>query len=575
MSQQNTTNSNRPPLPSGFRLKEPGEVEYVIEKTLSTTGGFGITYLATELFMKRTRAVVLKENYPTDTAWRNPESGTLTPYNEKEKFFRSTYDKFLREAQIIRHLEHPNIVRVYSAFEALGTAYYTMPYLEGATELWQAAPTPDKIDEAWLLPILQKLLGALDYLHDFELLHRDLKTNNIMLLPNGTPVIIDFGIARSISAGVSTTLQIGTPGFSPIEQGAHTAAAASDLYSLGATCYALITGKIPPIAQNRLLGTDPYEPLCNMAELNGRFNHELLSSIDRALQIMPNDRWQSAQEWLAAIAPARNTFPIPTSTNGTRVPTIEGPTPLPDPKISKEVAQAELQQKGISAAEYDSKLIEAAENGDDELVKLLIAAGADVNKANKYGNTPLYRAAWNGHTECAKLLIAAGADVNKADKFGETPLYCAADKGRTECVKLLIAAGADVNMADEDGLTPLHLAAYNGHTECVKLLIDARADVNKADKFGETPLYWAAKEGHTECVKLLIAAGADVNKADEDGDTPLSRAAWCGHAEYVKLLITAGADVNKADKDGNTPLHKAEERGHTECAKLLRAAGAN
>ena len=320
MSQQNTTNSNRPPLPSGFRLKEPGEVEYVIEKTLSTTGGFGITYLATELFMKRTRAVVLKENYPTDTAWRNPESGTLTPYNETEKFFRSTYDKFLREAQIIRHLEHPNIVRVYSAFEALGTAYYTMPYLEGAKELWQAAPTPDKIDEAWLLPILQKLLGALDYLHDFELLHRDLKTNNIMLLQDGTPVIIDFGIARSISAGVSTTLQIGTPGFSPIEQGAHTAAAASDLYSLGATCYALITGKIPPIAQNRLLGTDPYEPLCNMAKLNGRFNQELLSSIDRALQIMPSDRWQSAQDWLNALPGNSPSAAIYTPTVGTIPP---------------------------------------------------------------------------------------------------------------------------------------------------------------------------------------------------------------------------------------------------------------
>ena len=85
--------------------------------------------------MKRSRTVVVKENYPKDTARRNQTSGELTPYDESEKFYRSTRDKFLREAQIIRHLEHPNIVRVYSAFEALGTAYYTMPYLEGAKEL--------------------------------------------------------------------------------------------------------------------------------------------------------------------------------------------------------------------------------------------------------------------------------------------------------------------------------------------------------------------------------------------------------------------------------------------------------
>ncbi len=133
----------------------------------------------------------------------------------------------------------------------------------------------------------------------------------------------------------------------------------------------------------------------------------------------------------------------PAPTNGTRVPTIAEPTPPPAPKISKEVAQAELRQKGISAAEYDSKLIEAAENRKTELVKLLIAAGADVNRADKVGETPLNNAAYYGRTECVKLLIDAGADVNKADKFGETPLYKAEGRGHTECAELLRAAGGN------------------------------------------------------------------------------------------------------------------------------------
>ena len=635
MSQQNTANSNRPPLPPGFRLTEPGEVEYVIKKPLSTTGGFGITYLATELFMKRSRTVVVKENYPKDTARRNQTSGELTPYDKSEKFYRSTRDKFLREAQIIRHLEHPNIVRVYSAFEALGTAYYTMPYLEGAKELWQAAPTPDKIDEAWLLPILQKLLGALAYLHDFELLHRDLKTNNIMLLQDGTPIIIDFGIARSITAGATTSLQIGTPGFSPPEQGSSSAGYSADLYSLAATCYHLLTGKIPPVAQDRLFGTDPYQPLSNMAELRARFSNALLSSIDHALRPMPADRWQSAQEWMAAIAPANDStvnvmleptrgdemnddelyancanlvikerkastsmlqrrFSIgygraakmmdmleargiiePNSGNSTspRKVLIAEPTPIPAPNKPQQAAQAEQQRRGISAEEYDRKLHDAAKDGDAELVKLLIDAGTDVNKANANEWTPLCTAAANGRTDCVKLLINAGADVNKADEDSETPLFTAAANGHAECMKLLIDAGADVNKVDKEGWTPLSTAALEGHTECVKLLINVGADVNMADKYGWTPLFWAAWYGRTECVKLLITAGADVNKADKKGVTPLYMAAKSGCTECVKLLLDAGADVNKVDEDGYTPLYKAEEGGHTECAELLRAAG--
>ncbi len=140
---------------------------------------------------------------------------------------------------------------------------------------------------------------------------------------------------------------------------------------------------------------------------------------------------------------------------------------------------------------------------------LLIEAGADVNKADKYGMTPLYRAAMRGHTETVKWLIEAGADVNKATKYGSTPLYGADANGHTETVKLLIEAGADVNMADKKyGDTPLCRAAANRYTEAVKLLIEAGADVNKATNDGSTPLKAASEKYHTEIVELLKSAGA-------------------------------------------------------------------
>jgi hypothetical protein len=123
-------------------------------------------------------------------------------------------------------------------------------------------------------------------------------------------------------------------------------------------------------------------------------------------------------------------------------------------------------------------------------------------------NHRLLWAAENGHEAEVKVLIAAGADVNTATSDGKTPLWWAALHGHETVVKVLIAAGADVNKATSDGDTPLVWAAANGHETVVKVLIAAGADVNKATSDGDTPLVWAAANGHETVVKILIAAGA-------------------------------------------------------------------
>ena len=581
-----------PALPEKYHLQN-----YEIEHKLGK-GAFGINYLAKEYMTDF--LVVIKENFPEYCADRDISTGELRPKPGKQDDFQWALESFEKEARTLRKLpKHPNFVHIIGVFPALNTAYIVMERIEGEN-LFNLYPAGTKMEPELLKSILHKLLEALEQLHKSGIIHRDIKPANIMLTPEGEPVIIDFGAARPME-GTRLATQIGTPEYAPPEQLINTQYAENatqitpqphwDLYALGCTCHQLITGYIP------ITGT---RPLRERPELLNDYSLNLLESIDKAHEKEPADRWQSVQNWLEAISPA--------PTNGTRMPTIAEPTPLPAPKISKEVAQAELQRRGISAEEYDSKLHDAAKDGDAELVKLLIDAGADVNKANEKGETPLYWAAANGRTECVKLLIDAGADVNKADKDGRTPLILAAYYGHAECVKLLINAGADVNMANEDGLTPLYPAAWNGHTECVKLLIAAGADVNKADEKGETPLYfaafygrkecmkllidagadvnkaekdglaplyWAAEEGHTECVKQLLAAGADVNKANEKGETPLFWAAYEGHTDCVKLLIAAGADVNKADEKGETPLYCAAYKGHTECVKLLIAAGAD
>ena len=210
--------------------------------------------------------------------------------------------RFVEEARLLAGLQHPNIVSVLGAFEALGTAYYVMPWV-GGQELHKAAPPASEITEAWLLPVLRALLDALGYLHSCNIYHRDVKPANILLAEDGAPVLIDFGTARLIISERSAT-QVGTPGYSPVEQLSARGKRGpwTDVYSLGATCYRLITGTRPPEATDRLSeDDDSLISLAKQAELRGRFSAEFLATIDKALELRAKSRWQTAAEWLAAL----------------------------------------------------------------------------------------------------------------------------------------------------------------------------------------------------------------------------------------------------------------------------------
>lgn len=229
----------------------PGVVldnKYTIKKHLAS-GGFGHTYLATD---RMGRQVVVKEFYLSNACSRDIDSRTVivTIESNKEVYYKQK-QKFLREARRIYGLNHKNIVKVFDLFEENDTAYYVMDYVDGIA----LAQLQKPISEIKAISYLGQILSALKCVHNMGLMHLDIKPSNIMIDKDENTYLIDFGASKQFDPSsdnqsvVNTTGLAYTPEYASFEQmsghvknlGSH-----SDMYSLGATFYNMLTGKTPP-----------------------------------------------------------------------------------------------------------------------------------------------------------------------------------------------------------------------------------------------------------------------------------------------------------------------------------------
>ncbi len=279
-------------LPPGFRLHE-----YRIDKVLGQ-GGFGITYLATDVNLNA--PVAVKEYLPEDIAFRT-SGKTVSPNASRHRDrYRRGLESFLVEARTLASFRHPNIVRVARFFEANDTAYMVLEYERGSP-LKQWWPKHAQLPEAELLALLRPLLDGLSVVHAAGFLHRDIKPDNIQVRQaDGSFVLLDFGSARqAVGSGAQSDVAV-TPGYAPIEQyldgdqGPWT-----DVYALGATLYWLVGGKAPPSAEERSPQHDPLVPASQLGA--GRFSAEFLRAVDWALQPDAKDRPQTVDEWRTAL----------------------------------------------------------------------------------------------------------------------------------------------------------------------------------------------------------------------------------------------------------------------------------
>lgn len=226
--------------------------KYRIEGVLGQ-GGFGITYLASQVALNR--KVTIKEFFMKELCNRDEQTSQVSvPSMGSVDTVARFRAKFVKEAQTIAALNNPHIIHIHDIFEENGTAYYVMDYLSGGS-LSDLVQRDGVLAEATALGYIRQVADALSYIHARNINHLDIKPSNVLIDGNGNAVVIDFGLSKRYdeTGSQTSTTPVGiSHGFAPLEQyqpgGVSTFSPTTDIYSLGAMLYKLLSGQTPPNA---------------------------------------------------------------------------------------------------------------------------------------------------------------------------------------------------------------------------------------------------------------------------------------------------------------------------------------
>lgn len=455
--------------------------------------------------------------------------------------------RFKREADTLKDFQHPNIVDIYSRGEAEGGEHYiVMPYICGPEELAGAAQDALRrsvsLADALAATVLQgkpgldfrrakglvlQVLSALDYARRKKagFIHRDIKPGNVLIDEGWNAKLVDFGIARGVAAARGETTLTGagqspgTPKYMAPEQENAPGSAdhRSDLYAVGAMLYRILVndyaaGRFRPLSERR-------------EDLDATLD----AVIDRAMQQNPDDRYQTAEEFAAAL----------TAVPEKRAGRLDGAPPLsPDHKLKRSPPTrgvgrpaAVLAAVGVGLGLFfylrENKIVSqppevqfrAAIVANDKVkFDTLLAADPALarhvyTEPTNHNQTPLHLVAENARPQMVKPLLDAGsaADVNKFDARGKTPLHYAvqapgsADQGRV--AKSLLLAGADPEKEDNNKKSCFQAAIDSRSTNVVALLGGARIRKDLEDS-KRNPLNAGANSARIQqTMKDMEAAG--------------------------------------------------------------------
>lgn len=267
---------------------------YLVGKALGF-GGFGVTYIGYDFVLDR--KVAIKEYLPGDFSTRIPGDSVVTTYEgEKNEQFRSGLEKFIAEAQMLAKIQETNgVVQIYNSFRENNTAYIVMEYLQGKT-LKKYLADKGKLPIAVAKEILHPVMTALADIHSMGIIHRDIAPDNIFLTDDGQVKLLDFGASRFATTSHSKSLSvILKPGYAPVEQyrSRGDQGAWTDVYSLAATLYKMITGEVPEDAMERI----EKEELKAPSKLGVQLSKSEENAIMNALNILVEHRTKDVEQF--------------------------------------------------------------------------------------------------------------------------------------------------------------------------------------------------------------------------------------------------------------------------------------
>lgn len=314
--------------------------EYQIREVLGQ-GGFGITYLADDI--KLARVVALKEYLPRDFATRTAGSTVVPNSSADAADYNWGLERFLDEARTLARFDHPHLNKVHRFFEANGTAYLVLEYIDGQTlsHLLTKYPT---LPNTHLQRIIREVLSGLAEVHQAGYVHRDIKPSNIMLRSDGSAVLLDFGAARQAVGQRSKSItSILTPGYAPVEQydtKAEDVGPWSDLYALGMVAYRCISGlrdaDLPDAVTRSRTQRKGGPDLASAVEVGqGTYDARFLQAIDWAIQVNEEDRPQTLTAWREAFSDG------PAAVTAQPHSSVPSPSPSPPAKPLEQVAAAD------------------------------------------------------------------------------------------------------------------------------------------------------------------------------------------------------------------------------------------
>lgn len=502
------------------------------------------------------------------------------------------FARFRNEVIVSRNLSHPNIVRLYDFGNAgQGSYYISMEYVRGCSlgdKIYNDRRS--KLDFSETLRILYETCKGVSYAHKKNVVHRDMKPDNILLSDTGEVKIADFGLARSVEIDKGFTQSgeaVGTPYYMAPEQiRGEKADNRADIYSLGIIAYEIMVGARPFVHDNwvNLAAMHLQHEMPDFATKENGIPFWYQDMVFRATEKSRDDRYQFAEEMGEEILSHM-------SEGERRVARMPAVFSLYGAKKKKPMRRSKKQRVkkllafatsllliaglfigGLKLSSNFRDFVASATLRIEAVVGLelgFIKGLADTNL--KMSTESLFENIALGDVRAVKLLVGAGLSPDLKGPNDMSALEFALENKQPEIVKLLLSLGASNSSVGSDGLLPIMKALKFGDKNSVSALIESGADLNARDEKGMTVLMYAAKAGDYISAQALLEKGALIGTTDQDGMTALMYGVKTGNIALVKSLLSKKQNINHRNNFGESAFELIPE-GAEEIKNAFRDA---